>query len=65
MSKETKFQQQILFDEQAITRDSDKALPQSQIVVDNDDWQPERNDIDESLALQQEAEQSASSNWLW
>ena len=65
MSKETKFQQQILFEEQEIKLESDKDLPQSQVIVDNDDWQPELNDESESLALQQEAEQESSSNWLW
>ncbi|REL27587.1 TIGR01620 family protein [Thalassotalea euphylliae] len=107
MTKPTKFQQQILFEEkelegQALEKQAleDKAFAQKefneqkparkgngskllneqallnkqteqidtplteQVVVDNDDWQAEEAELDESLAIAQEAKNSKPA-WLW
>ncbi|REL32351.1 YcjF family protein [Thalassotalea euphylliae] len=77
MTEPTKFQQQILFEEQefkegelsakaSTEHEVGKTLPSvsEQIIVDNDDWQAQQAELDESLAIEQEVVTSKPS-WLW
>ena len=64
-NKETKYQQQILFDDGLKVKDSDsdkKQLMASQVVVDNESWQEESDEfqIDEAIGGVEK-----KPNWLW
>lgn len=63
MSKKTKYQQQILFDDQDIIDNQKNNLPsESQVVFDNDDWSPSNEDMDMSDV---NIEDSSRPKWLW
>ncbi|NMP33353.1 TIGR01620 family protein [Thalassotalea sp. M1531] len=62
MTKPTKFQQQILFEEQEVKVQGEEQLPVvQQVVVDNESWQ-QIDDEDEQLF---EQDINSSSGWMW
>lgn len=64
MTEKTKYQQQILFDEETIELEKDKNLPaEPQLIFDNDDWQA--IELEEDEALPSEIGQTHKPSWLW
>jgi len=63
MTEPTKFQQQILFDEQEVKIKSNEQLPMAQqVVIDNENWQGVEVEEQDILVTQ---ESNKPSGWLW
>ena len=62
MSEETKFQQQILFEEQTNNLSPEKQLPEHQIVIENEEWQPVIDEQDEAVSS---IDDDRPKSWLW
>lgn len=61
MTEKTKFEQQILFDEQDITLNSNIDAQEQQLIVENDDFQPA--EVEQDIAISQ-PEEASKTSWL-